>query len=247
MKRLKSTQKFTAITLSIVTTFLCTASPVSAFNKSAASSYAIKYSGGECPIPVKYREAEDGYNPYYSAYQGNDCTNYVSQILYTGGFVQTSTPSNRSVSGDGCKSYDSANWYFRKIYDKYSDLVSVWTSSWTISDNKTGVIPGHGLYSRLKNHLNIRRNENLTFSELLNLSGSDRVKEGDIIQISSDYFHINYGHSIYVIYSPYNPHTGQNTDILFCGHSNDRFYRSLKSFYNGDSSTKFVVWHTSDY
>lgn len=242
MKRLKSTHKLIATTLSIATTFLCTISPVSALDKSAASEYAIRYCGMCSPVPTCGRESPDGRNPYYSAYTAADCTDFVSQILYTGGFAQTSTPSNSWVSGDGCKSYSSDSWYFRKIIDKNANLVSVWSSSWTTAHMYHGVNPSWGFHARMKK-IGIRRNEGLTFSQLLNLSGTDRVKEGDIIQIADG--SVNYGHSIYVIYAP--TYKGNNIDILYCAHDNDAFYKSLKGVYNGNTSTKFVVWHTSDY
>ncbi len=99
-----------------------------------------------------------------------------------------------------------------------------------------------GLNAYLKK-IDCRYESGLEFAELLNLEGDRQVKPGDVIQIANG--SINYGHSIFVNHVVIVD--GKVRDILYSGHTNDAFYESLSSKFNGKSSEKFTVFHTSDY
>lgn len=189
----------------------------------------MKYGGGD-------------YNSYYDAYQGSDCTNFVSQVLYVAGMKHSGGPgSNSKIDGSGCKTTKTSQWYFRKVIDKNSELVSCWSLTWTVAHLQRGVLPT-GLNAYLKK-IDCRYETGLEFAELLNLEGDRQVKPGDVIQIANG--SINYGHSIFVNHVVIVD--GKVKDILYSGHTNDAFYESLLSKFNGKSSAKFTVFYTSDY
>jgi putative amidase-like protein len=82
------------------------------FNRSAAAAYALKYAFS--------------YNPEWPSYQGKggDCTNFVSQALYAGGWtmVQIETSILGSVRDDG-------SWYSGKAGSGIDDRSWTWAAA----------------------------------------------------------------------------------------------------------------------
>lgn len=182
----------------------------STYNRKLAVEYAHKYVD-----PLKGKSA---YNKSYYAFD-SDCTNYISQCLYAGGWKQIGGQAEYKDYRNYL-SYDA--WYYEG-YSWPSSLCKKYSRTWTVADN---------FYKFCSKHP--ERVEQVSLN-------SAKLEPGDIVQM--DGMGKNgkpdgvWDHSM-VITSK-----SSNGDLYISAHTSDLEDEPLSSIQNRNPNAKYVGWH----
>ena len=247
---------FKASLLAVATSLMLTANYTSAFaahssNSSAyydvqqAGDYVLAFCGAN-EAGYTMPETRDFTLTEVFCKMGADCTNYVSQALYYGGYKMEGSPSitfwiKNRILGSNCGNYDDDEWFYYKLKDNFDVSHDTWSSTWSRVEGKSEA----GLYNYLsrKSWFNdplCSCDSNLEYCD--DFAKKYNVKRGDIIQIdfSSDG---SYDHSTFVWCT--------EPEIRLCYHSNYVWAKKLseieKSLNNGAQKPSYRVIHTTDH
>ncbi len=200
------------------------------------------------------------YSKYYTPQTNDDyvldganCTNYISQILYYGGYKMRGTPDIKFKT-KSLTSISTDKWFYYCLKDNWGTDNDIWSSTWSTVD---GLNPFHygGIYHFFTQdcyYESHRMNDILKYSDehanflctyedgveyCDNFARKYNLKRGDIVQVDyeRDGF---YDHSLYVWCT--------EPKIRFCSNSDDYF---VKAFSDIDKKEKFIyrIIHTTDH
>lgn len=229
-----------------------------------ASDYALTFCGANKDITKgEYKAYEKNFeskqNNEYRKQDAN-CTSYISQILYYGGYKMKGIPSLSFQTG--CVSYDPEDWFYYCLEDNFGKDTDVWSSSWTVVGEFLYLIPS-GLYTHftapyiyqtsLVSYKYLTEDVNYICSSQSELKYCDdfakkyNLKRGDIIQVGDDspLPGVQYGHSLYVWCTEPEIRVCSNSDNYFArklseiDEAEDGYYRILRT---NDHAIQKSVW-----
>lgn len=237
-----------------------------------AGNYALYYCGanapdkektefGSLPETRKGRIGDNNYNHDFSFFD-SDCTNFVSQILYYGGYEMMGSPENYFFDFKGSTSRSSNDWYYYKLKDNFDNVnKDVYSSTWTLVEryilNPTSW--GSSFSSGLAEHFTskIKGVDNPRYT----VNGSDinnkhycnsiddvkycddfaskyNLHRGDILQLADDSSE-KYYHTMFV--------WATEPEVEFVAHTDPYFAKSLSAVSSDHPDRVYSIIYTTDY
>lgn len=221
-----------------------------------ASDYALTFCYAD-PIQGEGKAYSKYYTPTTNkdyVHDGANCTNYISQILYYGGYKMRGTP-DIIFKTKSLASINTDKWFYYCLENKWGTENDVWSSTWSTVDGITNLHNVGGLYhfftqdyyyethkmSELAKYSDEYASFICTFEEGIeycdDFAEKYNLKRGDVVQVDyeRDGF---YDHSLYVWCT--------EPEIRFCSNSNDYFAKAFSSI---DKKEKYIyrIIHTTDH
>lgn len=185
---------------------------------------------------------------------GGDCTNFVSQALYYGGYNMRGTPpaeqkfpytmpKNKKVEFTG------KNWYYYKLKGATGYDEDIWTSSWTTVDGPKNI---KFLTAGIDNYLiDVEKCKVDNGGWYVTLKGDDtpeylnklfvrdtNIKRGDILQVK-DGFETAYNHSCFVWCT--------TPMVRLSSHTDSYLSKSIEEMSRDHPSRTYRIIHTTDH
>lgn len=218
-----------------------------------ASDYALTFcdagTGGE----------EEAYNNFFIRKKNTDyfadganCTNYVSQILYYGGYKMRGTP-DRKYNGVG--TWYTNKWFYYRLEGQFGSVNDVWSLTWNtvdgypilkngffqyftrawVYDGDSGTIPDLVKYTYAD--LMCSYVEDVKYCD--DFAEKNNLKRGDIIQMDYQGDGILYDHTLYVWCT--------EPEIRVCSNSDDYFGKKLSDIAGKNKNAIYRIIRTTDH
>ena len=194
-----------------------------------------------------------------------DCTNYVSQILYYGGYTMKGKPEfnvffkdiykDSQVMRDkstfpfdfspmeytwpkGCTSWDENDWYYYKYKDNLDVSQDTYSSTWVSVTNNFPTLWSDGIYQHFKKRCPNTQNigTGLKYDEVVKLAEEGKIKRGDILQMQQS---IGYDHSMFI--------WSTSPEIRYVCHSGEYFAKCLSAAYAANPTATYRIITTTDH
>ena len=202
--------KYLSILLLIFSSFSYSGNGHDYYDREKAVSYALEWGGDTA-------KKDERYNPYYSYYESNDCTNFVSQSLEIGGWKLE--PESLPTNFRGTDTYDGIEYWFFSNKDRL-----------LLKDSKTWV-NAQSFYERMK-----KGYENVEF---IDISNTEILEIGDFLSIDWEGDKIEYDHTAIITKI-------EDGEIHLTYHSNHRTNIALSKVIEGNPDSNYVFWHIKD-
>ena len=241
--------------LAVATSLMLTANYTSAFaahSSTTSNYYDVKKAGDYvlafCGADQKgytMPETRDSRINEVFYKQDEDCTSFVSQALYYGGYEMKGTPyitaGIRSKFGHNLGCEDDDEWFYYKLKDNFEVSHDTWSSTWTrVEGNDRAGLYNYLTRKSLFNEPLCSCDSNKEYCD--DIAKKYNVKRGDIIQIdfTSDG---SYDHSTFVWCT--------EPEIRLCYHSVYVWAKTLseidKSLKDGIEKPCYRIIHTTDH
>ncbi len=222
-----------------------------------ASDYALTFCWAD-----PYLGEGEAYEKYYTPQTNTDyinlkdlesanCTNYISQILYYGGYKMRGTPESDKLSKCGSKSPEK--WFYYCLEDNWGTENDVWSASWVTVDKNMMAIQEQGIYHYFTGDFGnnqIYKSLNEEYSSYLcsyekkikyceDFAEKYNLKRGDIVQIDYQGTGWQYDHTLYVWCT--------EPEIRFCSNSSDYFGKLFSKIHEDYPKAYYRIIHTTDH